>query len=128
MSTIPQSLQIDSNGSFVVVNNKYVFCSSLSLYMSQKLQIMLQKFMGEYYLDASDDGIPWFSLFGKGIGINTIDSKIKAEIMKANHVLNITSYSSSLNTATRTLTVTFSVQLTDNTNLRLALPITIGGF
>ena len=122
-----KSLKIDKNGNFITANNQWVFCNTLSEYVSQKLQIRLKKFMGEYFLDATDDGIPYFTAFEKNFNINILDSKIKTEILDESNIVGIKSFSSNYNNATREYTINFVAQLSDTTSLVFSSLEAIGG-
>jgi hypothetical protein len=122
-----KSLQIDSSGNFIIVNDQWSFCTTLSEYVAQKLQIRLKKFMGEYFLDGTNDGIPYLSYFEKNFDVSVIDSKIKIEILEEKHVIGITKFSSVFDSAQRTYAYEVTVQLSNNTSLIFSSLQALGG-
>jgi hypothetical protein len=77
------------------------------------LQIVLRNletFLGEWFLD-STLGVPWFqSILIKNPSIETIDAAVIDVIGRSKGVLSIQRYESELDTATRELSISFSIQ------------------
>lgn len=76
--------------------------------VAQEVLTSLLLFQGEWFLDTTA-GVPWFT---KIVGVNTIplyDETIKTAILNVQGVTSIASYSSSLNRATRVLTVSATI-------------------
>ena len=99
---------MDSNGDYLFGHSASNFLVNSPAAVAQLIQTALLLFQGEWFLDTSA-GVPWFTQVA-GNNSNTVyDPIIKQAILNVTGVLNIVSYSSSLNTATRVLTITVTV-------------------
>lgn len=77
--------------------------------VAQRLKISLSTFLGEWFLD-QDVGIPYFQrVFGKQRSKSTVDAIFQAKILEDEDVIQMLSYDSTLDGATRTFSLTFKV-------------------
>jgi hypothetical protein len=77
--------------------------------VTQRLQVALQLFKGEWFLDA-DAGIPWYQeILEKGVDVTVVDSILRKQILATEGVNRILTYSSSIDAATRIVSVAFTV-------------------
>lgn len=80
-----------------------------SLLVTQRLQVALQLFKGEWFLDA-DAGIPWYQeILEKGVPVTVVDSILRKQILATEGVNRILTYSSSIDAETRIISVAFTV-------------------
>jgi hypothetical protein len=93
--------------------------------VAQEVLTTLLLFQGEWFLDITA-GVPWFTQVA-GVGtIPIYDSIIKEAILNVQGVTAIAKYSSSMNRATRVLTVAATVNTQFGiTQVQVNLPITI---
>jgi hypothetical protein len=93
-------------------SNNFYFVDSLD-YIKQKLKIKLLFVFGEWFLDTIQ-GVKYQDiLWVKNPIMRDVDATIKATIMDTEGVLNILTYTSNLDNATRQLTISFSVNTTE---------------
>lgn len=110
----------DSND-IVFTNGATPVTDTQKVTVSQRLKIRLQTFLGEYFLN-TDAGVPYYQrIFGKVRNKATIDTIFQKQILSDEGVIEITSYSSSIDSASRLLSVEFTVR----TNEGVTNPITI---
>jgi len=77
--------------------------------VAQRLKVILQLFKGEWFLDA-DAGIPWYQeILEKGVPVEVVDSILRAAIIATAGVNRLLTYASSIDAATRTVSVAFTV-------------------
>lgn len=77
--------------------------------VAQRLQVALQQFKGEWFLDA-DAGIPWYQeILEKGIPTTVVDGILRQAIIETQGVNRILKYASSIDAATRIVSVAFTV-------------------
>ena len=77
--------------------------------VAQRLQVALQLFKGEWFLDA-DAGIPWYQeVLEKGVPTTVVDSILRKQIVATEGVNRILKYTSSIDAATRIVSVAFTV-------------------
>jgi hypothetical protein len=76
--------------------------------IAQAIQTRLALFTGEWFLDVTD-GTPWTTQVLDKYTKDQYDAAIQDRILGTPGVVQIASYSSSVNTTTRTLTVTATV-------------------
>ena len=77
--------------------------------VAQRLQVALQLFKGEWFLDA-DAGIPWYQeILEKGVDVTVVDSILRKQIVATEGVNRILKYASSIDAATRIVSVAFTV-------------------
>jgi hypothetical protein len=95
-------------------------CSELGLQLvdgamrvSQQIRTRLRTFYGEWEFDL-DRGVPWLQriLAIKGVNLNDVDAVLRAQILDVADVLDIITFSISLNTVTRTATIAARVSTT----------------
>lgn len=77
--------------------------------VAQAVQTRLKLFTGEWFLDVTD-GTPYTTQILDKYTQDQYDAAIQDRILGTPGVLQITAYSSSVNTTTRTLTVTATVE------------------
>jgi hypothetical protein len=91
----------------------------------QRLRSRLRAFRGEWFLNPNV-GVPYYTeVFIKGISKSRIDAAFKREIITTPGVLELLSYDSAVDSATRSLTITFSARVTDG--VVVDLTETVGG-
>jgi hypothetical protein len=89
--------------------------------VSQRLKVRLQTFLGEYFINTTS-GVPYYQrIFGKVRSKATIDTIFQQQILSDAGVIEITSYESTLDNASRFLDVTFTVRTSEG----VTNPITI---
>jgi len=95
--------------------------------VAQEVQTTLLLFQGEWFLDVTA-GVPWFTQVA-GVGTVPIyDQVIKQAIQGVQGVTDIVNYSSTLNRATRALTVSVTINTQFGiTQVQVALPVSIPG-
>lgn len=95
-----------------VINNKLVLVSGADE-VTQRLRSRLKMFRGEWFLDLTK-GVPYRTeIFVKGISSERIAAAIKMEILTTPGVLQLLSYSQSIDGATRKLNIDFEVLTSD---------------
>lgn len=95
-----------------ISNNKLSLISGADE-VTQRLRSRLKMFRGEWFLDLNK-GVPYRTeVFVKGISTERIASAIKREILTTPGVLQLLSYSQSLDGASRLLSVDFQVLTSD---------------
>lgn len=77
--------------------------------VAQAVQTRLKLFTGEWFLDVTD-GTPWTTQVLDKYTKDQYDAAIQDRILGTQGVTQITNYSSSVNTTTRTLTVNATVE------------------
>ena len=81
-------------------------------YYSQKIEIVLSTFKGEWWLN-DEIGMPWFTdILTKNPNIPLIDNIIKTEILAIDGVSKIIEYKNNYDNQLRTMTVSLKVELT----------------
>jgi len=91
-----------------ILNSDFHFVEGLE-YIRQKLKILLLFIYGEWYLD-TEKGVKFQDiLWVKNPDMIQVDSVLKAALMDSEYVLEILSFTSNLNNASRILTITFTV-------------------
>jgi len=81
--------------------------------VAQRLKIKLQTFLGEYFLN-TQAGVPYYQrVFGKVRNKSLVDTIFQRQILEDPDVLEILSYSSTLDVADRFLEVTFIVRTSE---------------
>ncbi len=107
------TLKLDpTTNDFAVEANTLVLISSTDE-VEQRLRSRLKMFRGEWFLNPGR-GVPYRTeIFVKGIDPARIAAAFKREILTTSGVLELLAYDQELDSATRTLTVTFRVLSTD---------------
>ncbi len=78
--------------------------------LAQRLKVKLLTFQGEWFLD-SEEGMPWISdVFGKNRSLQAINSLLQDQILEEPEVIQIVSFSSTLDNSNRVLSISFTVQ------------------
>ena len=101
--------KMDSNGDFVWKGNGNDVLSNNAAAVAQNIQTALALFQGEWFLDTSQ-GMPWRTQVLGKYTAGVYDTVIKDAILQALGVQSISNYSSSYNSATRSLTVNVTAQ------------------
>jgi len=79
--------------------------------VGQRIQITLNTFLGEYFLN-TEFGAPWLqTVFRKGVSKNLIDTQIKNVIIAVPGVLQILQYTSVINNTLREMSITFKARV-----------------
>jgi hypothetical protein len=77
--------------------------------VAQRLKVALQLFKGEWFLDA-EAGVPYHQeIMKKGVPLAVVDSIIREKILAVADVNRILTYTSEFDSASRTVTVAFTV-------------------
>jgi hypothetical protein len=95
-------------GDFVFGRGPSEYLVNSSACVAQAIRTALLLFQGEWFLD-STAGMPWFQQVLGNYTASLYDTAIKNEILGVQGVASIASYSSTLNTKTRSLTVSVIV-------------------
>lgn len=98
----------DSAGDFVWGHQQNDFWLNTPDGVAQAIKTRLLLFRGEWFLDVTD-GTPWTTQVLDKYTQDQYDAAIQDRILGTPGVVQITAYSSSVNTTTRTLTVTATV-------------------
>lgn len=99
----------EDSGDIALVNGDFTVTDIGVDDLAQRLQIRLNTFQGEWFMD-STLGIDYFNrVFGKNRSKTAIDAIMQAEILKEPDALQIVSYESSLG-SNRTFTCIFRVR------------------
>lgn len=103
--------------------NSPLVTDSLNSDLSQRLRIKLQTYLGEWFLN-SDIGVPYYqSVFTKGTSKSATDLVFQQQILSERDVIEISEFTSELNTLSRLYTLSFRVKTAEGfTDL-----ISIGG-
>lgn len=100
--------KLDANGDAVFGHQQNDFYRDQPEAVAQAVKTRLALFTGEWFLDVTD-GTPWTTqVLGKYTN-DQYDAVIRDRILGTTGVTQIDSYSSTVNTATRTLTVTATI-------------------
>lgn len=106
----------------VFVNGQAPITDEMRLTVAQRLKVRLQTFLGEYFMNV-DAGIPYYQrIFGKIKNKSTVDAIFQRQILDDPDVIEIVSYDSDLDAASRFLSVTFKVRTSEGS---ITSPITI---
>jgi hypothetical protein len=77
--------------------------------VAQRLKVALQLFKGEWFLDA-EAGVPYHQeIMKKGVPLAVVDSIIREKILAVADINRILTYTSEFDSASRTVTVAFTV-------------------
>lgn len=98
----------DSSGDYAWGHQQNDFWLNAPDGVAQAIKTRLLLFRGEWFLDVTD-GTPWTTQVLDKYTQDQYDAAIQDRILGTPGVVQITSYSSSVNTAARTLTVTVSI-------------------
>ena len=119
-------LKIDTEtGDLAIENGDLVQLTTTNMaeLVEQRLKKRLGLFQGEWFLDTRQ-GVPYFQqILVRHPNMTAIQAVLVREILDTDGVLSLISYSQSLNTAPRSLSVSFSVETEDGpVDLGTALP------
>jgi hypothetical protein len=100
------------NNRFAVEDHHWRFTGTRLEYLAQKIRHTISVFRGEWFMDRAI-GIPYIpgEDVEKGMHRRMIETALQVRIGEINGVEKFISFSSTLDKATRILTVTFTVQL-----------------
>lgn len=120
-------LLLNSSTGDMIFNNGETNVTQLTAdVVVQRLLITMKTFYGEWFLDTTV-GVPYFQkIFGKTPKKATVDLIFQQLITNDADVLELLTFSSTLDTGTRGYSMTFSVRVADNTT-SLPITVTIGG-
>lgn len=94
--------------------------------VAQRLKITLQTFLGEWFLDL-DTGIPYFQqILTKIRTKSSVDAIFQQTILADEGVLELLSYTSSLNTASRGFDLSFTVRVADGSIVPINFTLFVG--
>jgi hypothetical protein len=106
------ALKLDDNNDLAIENNNLVLIDGSDL-VKQLIIQRLKTFLGEWFLDKSV-GIPYFQdILIKNPNANVVTTLIKNEILKAEGVIELDSFSTDFNDGARQLSISFSVRTED---------------
>lgn len=97
--------KLDASGDYTFGHSQDDFYVDQPEAVAQAVQTGLKLFQGEWFLDITA-GVPWRQKILGKYAQNAYDMILKAQILNTQGVQTLDSYSSSLDTATRGLTVT----------------------
>lgn len=108
------NLLLDDSGDLNMTGGRLGLVTG-SLELAQRLSSKLKTFQGEWFLD-SRVGIPYFSrILVKRPDISVLNSIFSAELRRDPGVKNVKSLNFQIDSVTRKLVVSFSVESTDGT-------------
>jgi len=99
----------DANGDYVWGHQQNDFWLNTPEGVAQAIKTRLLLFVGEWFLDVTD-GTPWTTRILDKYTKDQYDAAIQDRILGTQGVTQISDYSSSVNTTTRTLTVDATVE------------------
>lgn len=100
--------KLDANGDYVWGHQQNDFYRDQPEAVAQAVQTRLELFTGEWFLDVTD-GTPWTTEVLDKYTKDQYDAAIADRILGTQGVTQIDSYSSTVNTTARTLTVTATI-------------------
>jgi len=111
--------KLGSDGDLLFEDGKFTLLTTIQEAVRQRIQIRLQTFLGEYFLDTSV-GLPYRQqIFNKGLSKVEVDALFIREINKDNDVIQVIDFSSTQ--VGRAYSLNFEVLTTDGL-LRVNLP------
>ena len=107
------------------VNGDCPVTTTIQLGVAQRLKIMLQTFLGEWFLN-TDTGIPYFeAIFGKVRSKSSVDLILQEKILSDPGVIEMVEFESELDGARRVYSMRFKVRtsegVTDDITLTLGV-------
>jgi len=94
--------------------------------VAQRLKITLQTFLGEWFLNL-DTGIPYFQqILNKVRNKSSVDAVFQSAILADPGVLEMVSYSSTLDSAARGFDLSFSVRVQNGSVVPLDFTLLVG--
>lgn len=112
-------IQLDSSGDILVDNGEVILMTDTLDIIKQRLQIRLQTFKGEWFLNPNV-GLPYFQeILKKGTDITIVDNIFRSYIENTRDIKEITNFKSVFNHSDRTYTLDFDV--TTYTNLTFSI-------
>lgn len=89
--------------------------------LRQQIQIRLQFFQGEWFLN-TDFGMPYFqTIFRKGITKDVVDNIIRQQVLAIDGVVAVENLTSTLNFRTRDYTCTFKAVCDDGQTVEVTI-------
>ena len=111
--------KLGSDGDLLFEDGKFTLLTTIQEAVRQRIQIRLQTFLGEYFLDTSV-GLPYRQqIFNKGLSKVEVDALFIREINKDTDVIQVVDFSSTQ--VGRAYSLNFEVLTTDGL-LRVNLP------
>ena len=117
-------LDVDTHD-LVFINGETPVTPTIRTSVAQRLKIMLQTFLGEWFMDI-DSGVPYFeSIFGKVLNKSAVDLILQSKILEDPGVIEIVSFDSSVDNQRRIYSMSFRVRtsegVTDTATFNLGL-------
>lgn len=112
-----KNLYLDENTKDLVLttNKNLKLTSTLTEFVSQKIENLLLFFKEEWFLDY-EKGVPYFeNVFTKNPDINLINTIFLREIKSISEVEEILNFETTYTSSTRTYTIDFEVKASDGT-------------
>src|SRR5574338_661055 len=110
-------LLLDENNDLVFINGECPVTVTQQEVVGQRLKITLQTFLEEWFLDL-DVGIPYFQhIFQKHKDKSSVDTIFQQAILNDPGVIELLSYESTLEAASRRFALSFEVDVSDNSAL-----------
>lgn len=107
LPTVDLGLDVTTND--LVFTSRNLTTVAGTALVAQRLKLILQLFKAEWFLDA-DAGIPYLQeILKKGVAPTVIDAILRNAILNVEDVNRLLKYNSEIDTATRTVTVAFTV-------------------
>lgn len=109
----------------VFVNGACPTTTTIQTGVAQRLKLLLQTFLGEWFLN-TEVGVPYFEgVFGKVKSKSSVDLIFQEKILSDPGVIEIVEFNSDLDNARRTYSMTFRVRtsegVTDDITLQLGV-------
>jgi hypothetical protein len=97
----------------VFINGAAPVTTTQQINVAQRLKIMLQTFLGEWFLN-TEIGVPYFeSIFGKVVNKSSVDLILQNKILSDPGVIEMVSFDSSVDSAARVYTMSFRVRTSE---------------
>jgi hypothetical protein len=111
---------------FKLENYRWVFTQTRLEYLTQKIRHTLSLVKGEWFFNR-EIGVPYIPNedLDKRLHGGIIEAGIQSEIMKIEGISKMFRFDSSMNPATRTLTIDFTVQLDTGETLSDTVPVEV---
>ena len=105
-------LDVDTHD-LVFINGAAPVTTTIQIGVAQRLKIMLQTFLGEWFMN-TDTGVPYFEeIFGKVINKASVDLILQNKILEDPGVIEMVSFDSSIDNQRRTYSMTFRVRTSE---------------
>lgn len=118
-------LLLDENNDLVFINGECPVTVTQQEVVGQRLKITLQTFLEEWFLDL-DVGIPYFQhIFQKHKDKSSVDTIFQQAILNDPGVIELLSYESTLEAASRRFALSFEVRVAEENSIA-TINITLG--